>query len=117
MITFTLGIKNAPPGTAWWVATWYEPPNTWYSGWMRPTEKYVFSGVSRTGWLYVTAYDNAYKVLANFDTWGRFTFEDRREYTADFATRSVVGVVPPPEVPPPPVIGEAEFKDLEVVFS
>jgi len=103
---YTFSSTNHPPGTAWVVIIVYEPPTTLYSGWLRPGESYTFTLAPSSASVYATAYDTAYKVLANHNPWGRFTFREGGSYIADFAKRTVLGV----EVAPPPaVVGPTEF--------
>ena len=110
MITFTLSAINCPINTAYWYATWYVPGvNTSYSGWLKPTDKVIFSGVADTADLYVTAYDGKYVVLADKGTWGKLTLKDGGEYLADFATRKVLEKVAPPVA--------AEYRNLKAVFN
>ena len=109
MITFTLSAINYPLSTAYWYAIWYDGVNTSYSGWLKPTDKVIFSGVADTADLYVTAYDSKYVVLANQGTWGKKTFKNGGEYLADFATRKVSERIAAPVA--------AEYRNLKAVFN
>ena len=109
MITFSLSAVNYPPKTAYWHATWYMSPNQWNSGWLKPSDKVIFTGVADTAGLYVTAYDENKKVLADKGTWGTKTFKDGGEYLADFATRKVSEKIAAPVA--------AEYRNLKAAFD
>lgn len=109
MITFTLSAVNYPLGTVYWYAIWYDGISTWYSGWLKPSERVDFNGVADTADLYVTAYDKNYSVIADRGTWGKHTFKNGGEYQADFATRKVSEKVVAPVA--------AEYRNLKAVFN